>query len=156
MNLQSESKPPATRILSIDFGLVRLGLAISDEMKIIATPLPTLQAEKKGENTVNKLFLFLEAHAAENRYQLEKIIIGMPLLMDGRIGLLADEVKHFISLLQQKTAVPIVTWDERLTTVQAERSLREASLTRKKRAKKVDSISALIILQNYLDSIRMT
>lgn len=148
-------KPRPTRILSIDFGLARLGLAISDEMKWIATPLPTLQAEKKGEETVAKLFAFLDQHSAENRYDLEKIIIGMPLMMNGTIGHLADEVKHFISLLQQKTTVPIITWDERLTTVMAERSLREASLSRKKRAKKVDSISALIILQNYLESIKL-
>lgn len=156
MNLTSGNKSPAKRILSIDFGLARLGLAISDEMKMIATPLPTLTAEKKGEETVNKLLSFLNQHAQENRYQLEKIVIGMPLMMDGRIGHLADEVRHFITLLQQKISIPIVTWDERLTTVQAERSLRETSLSRKKRAKKVDSISALIILQNYLDSIRMT
>lgn len=149
------NKARGTRILSIDFGLARLGLAISDEMKIIATPLPTLQAEKKGEETVNKLLAFLEQHRAENHYDLEKIVIGMPLMMDGKVGHLADEVKHFISLLQAKIQVPIIAWDERLTTVMAERSLREASLSRKKRAQKVDSISALIILQNYLSSIKL-
>jgi len=149
------NKPRGKRILSIDFGLARLGLAISDEMKIIATPLPTLHAEKKGEETVHKLLAFLEQHRAENHYDLEQIVIGMPLMMDGKVGHLADEVKHFISLLQAKIQVPIITWDERLTTVMAERSLREASLSRKKRAQKVDSISALIILQNYLSSIKL-
>lgn len=148
-------KPRPTRILSIDFGLARLGLAISDEMKMIATPLPTLQAAKKQEDTVLKLFLFLEKHREENRYDLEKIIIGMPYNMNGTIGHLADEVKHFVTLLQQKFSSPIILWDERLTTVMAERSLREASLSRKKRAQKVDSISALIILQNYLESIKL-
>ena len=149
------AKPRPTRILSIDFGLARLGLAISDEMKMIATPLPTFQAKKKQEDTVQQLLQFLEKHAAENRYDLEKIIIGMPFNMNGTVGHFADEVKHFISLLQQKLSIPIIPWDERLTSVMADRSLRESSLSRKKRAQKVDSISALIILQNYLESIKI-
>ena len=71
--------------------------------------------------------------------------------MSGKVGFLADEVKHFIEFLKKATAVPVVTWDERLTTVQAERSLRESSLSRKKRTQFVDTVAAVIILQNYLD-----
>jgi putative holliday junction resolvase len=78
------------------------------------------------------------------------------LLMSGKMGLLADEVTHFVELLKSATSLPVVTWDERLTSVQADRSLREGNFTRKKRSQKVDSVAAVIILQNYLDFKRMS
>lgn len=143
------------RIIGIDYGMARIGLAVSDENKIIAMPMTTLIVEKKSESTISKLLTFLHQHEKEYRYQIESIAIGYPLLMSGRKGLLADEVTHFIQLLQPAIAVPIITWDERLTSVQADRSLREGNLTRKKRSQKVDSVAAVIILQNYLDFLRM-
>lgn len=144
-----------SRIVGIDFGLARLGIAVSDEQKIIATPLMTMTAEKRSEKTVLKLMQELEDHAQANNYAIEKIVIGLPLLMSGKKGMLADEVLHFVELLKQYVNVPIITWDERLTSVQAERSLRESSLTRKSRSRIVDTVAAVIILQSYLDSISM-
>lgn len=143
------------RIIGIDYGLARIGLAVSDVQKIIATPMTTFAAEKKSEVTVVKLVKMLVEHAATHRYQIEQIVVGLPLLMSGKKGLLADEVLHFIELLKQHFTVPIITWDERLSSVQADRSLREGSLSRKKRAKNVDSVSAIIILQSYLDSLTL-
>lgn len=143
------------RVVGIDYGMTRIGLAVSDERKIIATPLTTLIAEKKSEQTVAKLVAFLRQHEQEHGYQIEAIAIGYPLLMSGKKGLLADEVNHFVQLLQVVISVPIITWDERLTSVQADRSLREGNFTRKKRAQKVDSVAAVIILQNYLDFLKM-
>ena len=140
-----------SRIVGLDFGIARIGIALSDPRKIIATPLSTLKAEKKSVDTAKKLIDELNNHASLNKYTIEKIIIGMPLLLSGKKGLLADEVSHFIELMQQLTGVPIQIWDERLTTAQAERSLRESSLTRKKRSKVVDSVAAIIILQNFLE-----
>lgn len=147
-----QNKPQLTRIVGLDFGMARIGVAISDTMKIIAMPLLTLRVEPKTEGTVAKLLAELEKHQAENKYTVEGIVIGLPLMMSGKTGFLADEVKNFIHHLTQATTIPVVTWDERLTSVQAERSMREGSMTRKKRAQKVDTVAAVIILQNYLDS----
>ena len=147
--MSNKTKPK--RIIGIDFGLVRLGIAYSDERQILASPLKVLTAEKKSEGTISKLIQELRKHEVEYGYEISEIVVGLPLLMSGKMGLLADEVKHFVLLLQQAIPVPIVTWDERLTSVQAERSLKEAGLSRKRRSKVVDTVAAIIILQNYLD-----
>lgn len=144
-----------SRIVGIDYGMVRIGLALSDPTKLIATPLNTFLSDKKMEKTAEKLLAFLNDHAAKNKYEIEELVIGLPLLLNGKHGLLADEVHHFVEELKKLTSIPITLWDERLTTVQAERSLKESSLTRKKRAKVVDSVASLILLQNYLDSKRL-
>lgn len=145
------NKKMPTRTIGIDFGLARLGIAVSDETKIIAMSLETMTAEKKAEYTVAKLFKQLAQHQKENRYEIDTIVIGLPLMMSGKQGHLADEVQHFVGLLSQAFSIPIVKWDERLTSVQADRSLREGNLSRKKRAQKSDAVAAVIILQNYLD-----
>lgn len=141
------------RTLGIDFGIARLGLAISDERKVIASPLITFQADKRTEKTIKGLLDALNKMQEDNHYEIDLIVVGLPLMMSGKMGVIADEVKHFVSLLSQATSIPIITWDERLTTVQAERSLRESSLTRKRRSQVVDIVSAAIILQSYLDSL---
>lgn len=139
------------RLVGIDFGMARLGVAISDERQIIATPFQTVQAEKKTELTVAKILALISQLQATHGCEVEEIVVGMPLMMSGRTGFQADEVKHFVQLLAQATAIPVRTWDERLSTVQAERSLRESQMTRKRRSKVVDIVSAAIILQSYLD-----
>ena len=85
-------------------------------------------------------------------YAIESIVDGLPLMMSGKMGFLADEVKHFVELLQKPVSIPILTWDERLTTVQAERSLRRAAFHAKTRSQIVDEVAAVIMLQSYLDS----
>lgn len=140
-----------SRILGIDYGMARIGLAISDERKIIATPWKVLHTEKKVEQTALKLTQELETHTKELQYFLETIVVGFPFMMDGRVGFIADEVKNFIDELQKFISTPIVKWDERLSSVQAERSLMESSLSRKRRSKIIDTVSAVIILQSYLD-----
>lgn len=151
-NAPSKIKPKATRIIGIDYGLTRLGLALSDERKIIANSLKTFLAEKKAEATAHKLVKELQEHALANHYELEEIVIGMPLMMSGKKGMFADEVNHFVLLLKELISIPVITWDERLSSVQADRSLREGNFSRKKRSKLVDSVAAIIILQSYLDS----
>lgn len=141
----------ATRIASIDYGQARIGIAISDVNKIIAMPSKTVYAEKKSEDTIAKLVETLKKGEEEGNYQIEEIVVGLPLLMSGKKGLIADEVLHFIELLKGAIAVPVNTWDERLTSVQAERSLREGNMSRKKRVAHMDKVAAVIILQNYLD-----
>lgn len=144
-----------TRIVGIDWGVARYGIALSDERKIIATPLQTIRAEKKSADTVSKILAELNRHAEENNYEIELIVVGMPLMLSGKNGLQADEVNHFMELLRAACSIPVVAWDERLTTSMAERSLKESSLSRKKRSKVVDSVAAILILQNYLDHIAL-
>lgn len=144
------SKPK--RILGIDYGMSRIGLALSDERKIIAFPLTTFSAQKRADKTVSNLVAYLQEIQDKNQYTIEEIVVGLPLMLSGKTGFLADEVKHFVGLLQKVLSTPIHMWDERLSTVQAERSLRESNMSRKKRSKAVDKVSAVIILQSYLDS----
>lgn len=133
--------------------MARIGIAISDELKIIASPLLTFQASKKTEETVTRLVKELEELQSKMKFEILEIVVGMPLMMSGKTGFLADEVKHFIALLKEKIAFPIIPWDERLTTVQAERSLMESSLSRKRRSQVVDKVAAVILLQSYLEHL---
>ena len=133
------------RALGIDYGLKRIGLALSDPSKFLASTLTTVHAEKKLHATLTKLLKTIEEH------DIDQIVIGLPYRMNGTIGLQADEVKHFAEELKKRTDIPIALWDERLTTVQAERVMKEAGLSRKKRTKSIDALSAVIMLQSFLD-----
>lgn len=133
------------RVVGVDFGTVRIGLAISDESQILARILKTIPAEKKLEESCIKLLSELSA------FKIDAIVVGLPLHMSGKMGSLADDVKSFVEILKSKVDYPVVLWDERLTTVQAERALREANISRKKRSKVIDSVTAVILLQSYLD-----
>lgn len=153
MNSGSAAESRTSRIIGIDFGLARIGLAISDPQKIIATPLVVLTTEKTVSLTVKKIVKEIRQRSEGTGNRIEEIVVGMPLLMSGKRGSLADDVLHFISLLKAElgSEISIFTWDERLSSVQAERSLREGTFTRKKRTRYVDTVAATIILQNYLD-----
>lgn len=132
------------RIASIDYGLKRLGLAISDETKSIATSLGVVQAGRNHTETIRILLELLKP------YTMERIIIGNPIHMNGKVGFLADEVKHFLALLQAQVTCEVTLYDERLSSVQAERSLKEGGMRRKKRAKVIDAVAAVILLQCFL------
>lgn len=138
------------RIASIDYGSKRIGLAISDERQIIATSLETILAQKSTKETAQFLKKILHI------YKLDKIIVGLPLQMNGKEGSIADEVRLFASHLAEEFDCEIRLWDERLTSVQAERAMRESGMNRKKRSKKVDMLSAVIILQSYLEFLSHT
>lgn len=133
------------RILSIDYGLARLGLALSDERGIIASPFKVLPAEKLAAATALKLAQ--EMHS----YSVAEIIIGYPLHLNGKKGLLADEVLNFVKQLKTHFSCPIHLWDERLSTLLATRALREG-LSRKRASKVVDKVTAALLLQSYLES----
>lgn len=152
----NSNRPKATRIIALDYGLARIGIAVSDETKTIAMPLNTLNCEKKTEDTAKKLIQFFEDHQKTENYVISEIVVGLPLMMSGKMGFLADETKYFIDLLKNLVVVPIVSWDERLTSVQADRSMREGNLSRKKRAKSIDNVAAIIILQSYLDHLKFS
>ncbi len=133
------------RILAIDLGARRIGLAVSDELGWTAHGLPTL--ERVGPK---KDIARLRAVAAE--YQVRKLIVGLPRNMNGSLGPQANLVLEFIEQLKNKLKLDVIPWDERLTTRAAERVLIEADMSRAKRRKKVDQVAAVLILQGYLDS----
>jgi len=134
------------RILAIDHGTRRIGIAVSDEMKTIAQPLEFIPAEPFGDFLAR-----LQQIVAEKAVEL--ILVGMPRNMDGSYGPAAEKVRAFVAALKEQIAIPIRTWDERLTTVQAHRFLSEAEVRGRDRKGKVDQTAAAILLQSYLDSL---
>lgn len=135
------------RILGIDYGRRRLGLALSDEGGILASPLDVYSRRKLDQD------LAFLTHLIEER-EVKKIVLGLPLNMNGSLGEMAREVLSFVDTLKEKTDLPVDTFDERLTTAEAERVLIQADLSRKRRKTLHDSLAAVLILQGYLDSLR--
>jgi putative holliday junction resolvase len=135
------------RVLGLDVGTKTVGVALSDEFGWTAQGLTTLKInEEKSE------FGFEEIGQLIKEYQVETVVIGLPKNMNGTIGPRAEASKQFASEIENKFAVPTVLWDERLTTMAAERVLLEADVSRKKRKKVIDKMAAVMILQGYLDS----
>jgi len=132
------------RILGLDVGEKTIGVAISDELGFTAQGIETIKRTK-----LTKDISRLKEIIAE--YGVEEIVVGLPRNMDGSIGLRAEMIQKFANKLQTAVALPVTFWDERLTTVSAERTLLEADVSRKKRKKVIDKLAAILILQGYLD-----
>ncbi len=132
------------KILSLDIGTVRIGIATSDIIEIIATAYQTYKRKSEEQDTKYIAGLVNELGVGE-------IVIGLPLKMDGTEGQSVSMAKSFGEKLSQLTDVPIFYQDERLSTVTAEKILIESGMRREKRKDKIDSIAATIILQTYLD-----
>jgi putative holliday junction resolvase len=133
------------RVLAIDHGTKRMGIALSDETATIAQPLEFIPAEPFNDFLTRLKQLLTEK-------QVDQILIGMPRNMDGSYGPAALKVQEFVAVLKETIAVPIKTWDERLTSAQANRMLIQAEVRRDKRKQRVDAAAAAILLQSYLDS----
>jgi putative holliday junction resolvase len=127
-------------ILGIDFGAARIGLAISDELQLLAHPLETISG---GKNAVARITEIVREK------KIEKVVTGMPRNMDGSFGAAANNALRFVEKL--RAVVAVVTWDERLTTVAAHRELREAGRKTRETRGYVDQVAAQMILQGYLD-----
>ncbi|MCE5294975.1 MAG: Holliday junction resolvase RuvX [Chlamydiales bacterium] len=138
------------RILAVDFGLKRIGLAVSDPMFIIATALENLDAGHNVLQSAKALAAHLETLKKEKNYTIIEIVIGLPLHMNGQESDRSGLVREFATHVGEITQLPIHLFDERLSTVQADRALIETGFTRKKRAQVVDRVSAVIMLQTYL------
>jgi putative Holliday junction resolvase len=136
---------PSMRMMALDHGTRRIGVAVSDEMKMIATPLEYIPAEP-FEKVIERLQQLIREK------EVELILIGMPRNMDGTFGPAAEKVNAFITALQPHITTPIKKWDERLTSVMANRALLEGNVRRRDRKEKVDKMAAAILLQSYLDS----
>lgn len=136
------------RILALDHGTKRIGVALSDELKMIAQPLEFIPADPFPD------FLARLKQILRER-EVEAVIVGLPRNMDGSYGPAALKVQEFVAVLRDALTVPIWTWDERLTSVQANRFLIEANVRRQDRKGKVDKTAAAILLQSYLDSLAL-
>ena len=134
------------RVLAIDHGSKRMGIAVSDELKMIAQPLEFIPAEPFPA------FLARLEEIIRDK-EVESILVGLPRNMDGSYGPAALKVQDFVAALKGALSVPIKTWDERLTSAQANRLLIQGNVRRDKRKEKVDKMAAAILLQSYLDSL---
>jgi len=134
------------RILALDHGTKRIGVAVSDETQTIAQPLEYIPAEPFADFLVRLKQILTEK-------EVDLVLIGLPRNMDGSYGPAAHKVETFVSVLRNAIAVPLKTWDERLTSAMANRILIQANVRRDKRKEKVDKMAAAILLQSYLDVI---
>jgi len=135
------------RFLGLDVGDKRIGIAVSDETALIASPRETLERSGNKKDIAHLLEL-------ARREEVSEILVGMPWKLDGSSGAQAEKVARFVEALRAATEIPIVIWDERLSTVGAERAMIEANVSREKRRGTVDRVAAALILQSYLDARR--
>lgn len=141
----ASSSQPGRRLIALDVGARRVGVAVSDELGLIASPVESVDMKRDG---MDRLVALIE------RYDPERIIIGLPLGMSGREGPQAAATRAFAQKLRARIDRTIVFWDERLTTFMADQSLIEAGHRRARRKQHVDAVAAALILQSYLDSQR--
>lgn len=135
--------------MGLDYGTKTVGVAISDALKITAQGIETI--ERKEENKLRRTCARIEELIKE--YDVEKIVLGFPKHMNNDIGERAEKALEFGEMLKRRTGLEVVMWDERLTTVAAERSLIESKVRRENRKQYIDKIAAVFILQGYLDSL---
>ena len=137
------------RILGLDFGSKTVGVAVSDPLGITAQPLTTILRER--EDKLRKTLAGIAQLAEE--YQADRLVLGLPKNMNNTLGERAEKTLAFRDALERRTGLPVILWDERLTTVSAERVLMEEGVRRENRKEFVDRIAAALILQGYLDSL---
>ena len=137
------------RMMGLDFGSKTVGVAISDELLITAQGIEIIRRE--SENKLRRTLARIEELIAE--YKVDKIVLGLPKNMNATIGERGEKTMEFQEMLVRRTGLEVVLWDERLTTVAADRAMMEANIRRENRGKYVDKIAAIFILQGYLDYI---
>lgn len=136
------------RVMGLDYGSKTVGVAISDPLGFTAQGIETIQ--RKEENKLRQTLARIEVLVQE--YQVEEIVLGLPKNMNNTLGERAEKTLEFQKMLERRTGLPVIMWDERLTTVEAERTLIENKVRREDRKKYIDKIAAVFILQGYLDS----
>lgn len=136
------------RIMGIDYGDSRIGVAISDPFGWTAQGVETINSKESYEKALDRIIQLLQ------QYKVERIVVGYPRNMNGTIGPRAEKTEKFINMLSLRTDVKIIKWDERLTSVAANRTMHEIGTRTAKKKSIVDQIAACYILQGYLDSIK--
>ena len=137
------------RILGLDYGSKTVGEAVSDPLGLTAQKVETIW--RKQENKLRRTLARIEELIAE--YEVEKIVLGFPKNMNNTVGERAEKALEFGEMLKKRTGLEVIMWDERLTTVEADRTLIEAGVRRENRKQYLDGIAAVFILQGYLDSL---
>ena len=137
------------RIMGLDYGTKTVGVAVSDALGLTAQAVETIQ--RKEENKLRRTLARIEELISQ--YEVEKIVLGFPKHMNNDIGERAERTLEFKEKLIQMTGLEVIMWDERLTTVEAERTLIESNVRRENRKQYIDKIAAVFILQGYLDSV---
>jgi RNAse H-fold protein YqgF len=138
------------RIMGLDFGSKTVGVAISDALLVTAQGIEIIRRE--SENKLRKTLARIEELIEE--YEVTSIVLGLPKNMNNSIGERAEKTLEFQEMLMRRTGLSVVMWDERLTTVEANRTLIEGNVRREDRSKYVDKLAAVFILQGYLDSLK--
>lgn len=138
------------RILGLDYGTKTVGVAISDPLLITAQGLEIIRRDSEAK--IRKTLQRIEELCKE--YEVEKIVLGYPKNMNGTDGERAEKSLDFKEMLERRIGIPVIMWDERLTTVSADKVMMESGIRRENRKNFVDEIAAMFILQNYLESIR--
>ena len=138
------------RILGLDFGSKTVGVAVSDPLGITAQPVEIVR--RKSESKLRQTLARIEELAKE--YRAESFVLGLPKNMNNTMGERAEKSLAFKEMLEKRTGMPVVMWDERLTTVAANRAMMEGGVRRENRGEFVDSMAAALILQGYLDSLK--
>ena len=139
------------RIMGLDYGSKTVGVAVSDPLGLTAQGIEIVR--RKSENKLRQTLARIEEIAKE--YGVEKIVLGFPKHMNNDIGERAEKSLEFKEMLERRTSLPVVMWDERLTTVEADRTMMETGIRRENRKEYVDMIAAVFILQGYLDYLAM-
>lgn len=135
------------RIMGLDYGSVTVGVAISDALLLTAQGIEVIR--RKEENKLRHTLQRIEELIQE--YEVEQIVLGYPKNMNNTIGERAEKSEEFAKTLERRTGLPVVLWDERLTTVSAHNAMIEGNVRRKERSRVVDKVAAVFILQSYLD-----
>lgn len=137
------------RILGLDYGSKTVGVAVSDPLLVMATSVEIIRRD--SENKLRRTLARIESLIAE--YEVDRIVLGLPKNMNNTLGDRVEKTMEFKAMLERRTGLPVIMWDERLTTVMAHKTMIESGVRREDRDKYVDSIAAMFILQGYLDSL---
>ncbi|MCI0524044.1 MAG: Holliday junction resolvase RuvX [Acidobacteria bacterium] len=139
------------RVMAVDYGSKAIGVAISDELRLTVRPLATIRREKrKYAQVIERIGALITEH------EIGTLVVGLPLNMDGTRGPAVERVESFIEDLRRSLSIPIVTIDERLTSYEADQMMREMGMNERERRARSDEYAATIILQDYLDGLKLT
>lgn len=137
------------RIMGLDYGAKTVGVAVSDELLLTAQPLETIRRER--ETKLRQTLARIETLMAE--YEVEKVVIGLPKKLNNEEGNRCEKTREFADMVERRSGLEVILWDERLTTVSADAVLAEGGVAKKNRKEYIDKVAASLILKNYLDSL---
>lgn len=142
----------SSRVIAIDFGHARIGIAVSDPKGVIATPLETIRGSKDVRIAAKLIAEAISKASKDLSCTFSAVVLGLPLHLNGNESIRSQETRALAPILEQLTGIPVRLFDERMTSIVADQALQECSFTRKKRASHVDSVASVLLLQCFLDA----